>query len=106
MKPIVITVYGAEEKCASCIHLPSALETKEWVEAAVIRKFPEHNIEFRYCDIEHPQSDEEKEFSSKILDDEFFYPLVVINGDIAAEGNPKLTSIFKKIEASSPDEVI
>ncbi|WP_088032696.1 YuzD family protein [Evansella clarkii] len=99
MQPITITVYGAEEKCASCIHLPSALETKEWLEAAVNRKFPDYDITFKYCDIEAPQSEEEKDFSMKILDDEYFYPLVVINGEVAGEGNPKLPAIYKIIEA-------
>ncbi|WP_143521753.1 DUF1462 family protein, partial [Pseudomonas sp. 2995-3] len=70
--PITITVYGAEEKCASCIHLPSALETMEWLEAAVKRKYPTGNFQFVYCDIEVPNTEEQKEYSEKILEDEYF----------------------------------
>ncbi|SDZ60377.1 Disulfide oxidoreductase YuzD [Evansella caseinilytica] len=99
MKPITFVVFGAEEKCASCIHLPGALETMEWLEAAVQRKFPDRTFEFRYCDIEKPQTDEEKQLSERILNDEFFYPLVLLNGEIVAEGNPKLSAIFEKIAA-------
>ncbi|WP_280769398.1 DUF1462 family protein [Salipaludibacillus daqingensis] len=93
-----ITVYGAEVKCASCIHLPSALETKEWLEAAIHRKFPDYDrININYCDIDTPKTDEQQLFSKKILEDIYFYPLVVINGDVVAEGNPRLPVIFEKI---------
>ncbi|PYZ95733.1 disulfide oxidoreductase [Alteribacter lacisalsi] len=98
MSRIVITVYGAEEKCASCINLPSALETKEWLEAAVARRFPGASVSFVYCDIDLPEGDEQEEFSRLILDDEYFYPLVVINGEVATEGDPRLPVIYKKIE--------
>lgn len=95
---IYITVYGAEQKCASCIHLPGSLETKEWLEAAVKRKYPEMEIVFEYCDIMAPKTEEQREFSEKIVDDEYFYPLVVLNGKVVGEGNPKLTTIYKEIE--------
>ncbi|QKS73301.1 YuzD family protein [Paenalkalicoccus suaedae] len=98
---VKITVYGAEQKCASCIHLPSSKETMEWLEAAVTRKYPDYPIEFTYCDITMPQSEEEKMFAEKILEDEYFYPLVVLNGEVVAEGDPRLPNIYKKIEASA-----
>lgn len=101
MSVIKITVYGAEIKCASCIHLPSAFETKEWLEAAIKRKFPEKPINIHYCDIDNPETKEEESFSSKIVEDEYFYPLVVLNGEVVAEGNPKLTAIYRKIEEST-----
>ncbi len=101
MVVIKITVYGAEIKCASCIHLPSAYETKEWLEAAIKRKFPEKAIDIHYCDIENPVTKEEHSFSDKIEEEEYFYPLVVLNGEVVAEGNPKLATIFKKIEEIS-----
>ncbi|WP_090843895.1 YuzD family protein [Alkalicoccus daliensis] len=96
--PVKITVYGAEQKCASCIHLPSAIETKEWLEAAVSRKFPDYPLEFIYCDIEQPQTEEEKDFSARILEEEYFYPLVVLEGEVIAEGDPRLPVIYKHIE--------
>ncbi len=97
MKDVFITVYGAEVKCASCIHLPSALETKEWLDAAIQRKYPNYKIKVSYCDIDSPENDEQQLFSEKILNDEYFYPLVVINGDVVAEGNPRLPIIYEKI---------
>jgi len=98
LNDVFITVYGAEVKCASCIHLPSALETKEWLDAAIQRKFPDYNIHMSYCDIDSPMTKEEQLFSEKILDDEYFYPLVVINGEVVAEGNPRLPIIYEKIK--------
>ncbi len=98
MSSITITIYGAEIKCASCIHLPSAFETKEWLEAAIMRKFPDQAFNFIYCDIDAPQGEEQSNYAERILDDEFFYPLVVLNGEVVAEGNPKLSVIYKKIE--------
>lgn len=95
---VKMTVFGAEQKCASCIHLPSALETKEWLEAAVTRKFPDYEIHFHYCDIESPDSEEEKQFSEKILEEEYFYPLVVLEGKVVAEGDPRLPIVFSEIE--------
>lgn len=99
-----LTVYGAEQKCASCIHLPSAVETKEWLEAAVGRKFPEDTIVFHYVDIESPKSAEEEKFSQKIMEEEYFYPLVVLEGEVVAEGDPRLQSVYKAIEKRLPAE--
>ncbi|WP_353625632.1 DUF1462 family protein [Bacillus sp. JCM 19041] len=82
MATIQFTVYGAEQKCASCVHLPSALETKEWLEAALVRKFPAETFQFHYVDIEHPHSAEERHYAEAILNDEYFYPLLVLNGEM------------------------
>lgn len=98
VKKIMLTVYGAEEKCASCIHLPSAKETKEWLEAALKRKFPDRHLEFRYVDIESPELAEDRQWSQAILNDDYFYPLVVLNGEVAAEGDPHLPRLVKQIE--------
>ncbi|AOM82031.1 YuzD family protein [Salisediminibacterium beveridgei] len=95
---ITITVYGAEEKCASCIHLPSAKETMEWLQAALYRKFPDLTLTFRYVDIEAAESPEDEKWSQAILNDDYFYPLVILNGEVAAEGDPHLPELVKQIE--------
>ncbi|KQL55639.1 MULTISPECIES: YuzD family protein [Shouchella] len=99
VQKIEFTVYGAEQKCASCVHLPSALETKDWLEAALTRKFPHENLSFHYVDIEAPQTEQEKELAEAILNEEYFYPLLVVNGDILAEGNPSLKVVTQRVEA-------
>ncbi|WYP25688.1 YuzD family protein [Alkalihalobacillus sp. FSL W8-0930] len=98
---IQLTIYGAVQKCASCVHLPSAIETKEWLEAALNRKFPNADLDVHYVDIEQPTDNEEHQsFSEAILNDEYFYPLLVLNGEVIAEGNPNLKSVSAKVEAA------
>ncbi|PRO65528.1 DUF1462 family protein [Alkalicoccus urumqiensis] len=94
-----MTIYGAEKKCASCIHLPSALETKEWLEAALSRRYPDYPVDIVYCDIEHPVTEEEKMFSEKILEDEYMYPLLVAGGEVIAEGEPRLKAVGSVLES-------
>lgn len=94
---ITFSVYGAEKKCASCIHLPSAFETKEWLEAALKRKFPEKEMAFRYCDINDPQTEEDRYFAKKIHADDYLYPLVVLNNKVVAEGDPYLPDIANEV---------
>ncbi|CAM4016907.1 YuzD family protein [Alkalicoccus chagannorensis] len=101
----MITVYGAEQKCASCIHLPSARETMEWLEAAVSRKFPDTRIQFHYCDIERPETEEEQQFAEKILEEDYFYPLVVLNGEVIAEGDPRLPTVFRHVETAAEKQI-
>jgi disulfide oxidoreductase YuzD len=96
--PLIIKVYGAEQKCASCVHLPSAKETAEWLEAAISRKYHDLAVAVKYVDMELPETEEEKAFSEKIIEEDLFYPVVVINGDIVAEGNPNLKSIYLCLE--------
>lgn len=98
-QPLEITVYGAEEKCASCVHLPSSIDTKEWLEAAIQRKYPNKRFHFKYVDIHQPNSDEEKIFSERVIEEDMFYPVVVIADEIVAEGNPNLKDLYQKIDA-------
>ncbi|KGP71155.1 YuzD family protein [Pontibacillus yanchengensis] len=107
MGNIAITVYGAEQKCASCVNLPSAKETYEWLQAAIERKYDSEQINFTYVDIDETQNNPEYQaFTQKIIDEEYFYPLVVLNGEVVGEGNPKLKSIYHAIESNglSPDK--
>lgn len=97
---VELTVYGADIKCASCINLPSAKETLEWIEAAVSRKYPNESISFRYVDLHAPETESDQKYTEAILNDEYFYPLVVINDEVVGEGNPKLKDIYEKIEAN------
>ncbi len=101
MEAYTITVYGAEEKCSSCIHLPSARETFDWLEAAITRKYPEKRFRFQYVDIDQPVDEAHEKYVAAIRRDEYMYPLVTINGEVVGEGNPKLKDIFQKIERLS-----
>lgn len=99
MKQAEIFVYGAKQICASCVGMPSAEETYEWLEAALTRKFPKQPFTITYIDIENPpEVDHIKEIAQKVLDDEYFYPLVVMDDEILGEGNPRLKTVAAAME--------
>lgn len=96
---IEIIVYGAEQICASCVNLPSSKDTYEWLEAALSRKFPNQPFDVEYVDITKEQQDEEKAaFSQRVIEEDMFYPVVVIKDKIVGEGNPKLKTIVAELE--------
>lgn len=97
MSHVVVYVYGAEEICASCVNLPSSEETATWLEAALKRKYPEQ-VTVQYVDIFHPETEKEKAFSKRVIEEDLWYPVVVIEDEIVAEGNPKLKKIYGVID--------
>lgn len=97
--PVVITIYGAEQICASCFNLPSSKDTYEWLSAALTRNFPDHHFTIDYVDILNPPEDEEKRrLAKKVIDEDLFYPVVFIGNKIIAEGNPRLKTIYDEME--------
>lgn len=94
-----IAVYGAEQICASCVGLPSSKDTVEWLEAAIARKYPNQPFQVVYIDIFSPSANQAKQaFAQKVIDEDLFYPVVVINGQIVGEGNPCLKAIYEVME--------
>ncbi len=97
---VKLTVYGANQICASCVNAPGSRETYEWLQAAIARKYQDASIEYEYIDIFQPSDKEEQEaFSRRVRDEEFFYPVVLINGKVVDEGNPRLKKVFQALEA-------
>lgn len=94
---IMIKVYGAEKKCPSCVNLPSSRETAEWLEAAVQRKYPENPPDVEHIDIEDSSSASDP-MAEKVRQEEYFYPLVTVNGIVVAEGNPRLKAVYREID--------
>ena len=43
---VEIAIFGAEQICASCVNLPSSIDTYEWLQAAISRKYPESAFSF------------------------------------------------------------
>ena len=96
---VEIIVYGAEQLCPSCVNLPSSKETFEWLEAAIARKFPDQPFKMTYVDIYQPVGESEKQdFAKKVIEEDMFYPVVVIKEKIVGEGNPRLKTIFSELE--------
>ncbi|TWD97640.1 disulfide oxidoreductase YuzD [Neobacillus bataviensis] len=95
---VEIVLYGAEVLCPSCVNLPSSKETFEWLEAAISRKFPNQPFKMTYVDIFQPSGDNEKiTFAKRVIEEDLFYPVVVINEKIVGEGNPRLKTIFAEL---------
>ncbi|MCP3028270.1 DUF1462 family protein [Halobacillus sp. A5] len=96
---VQITVYGAEQKCASCVNAPGSKETYEWLQAAIRRKYPEEHLSYRYVDIfKAPHDSSDQDYVNQIMEDDLFYPLVLVNGEIAGEGNPRLKDVYTSLE--------
>lgn len=93
-----ILVYGAEERCASCVNAPSSIETTSWLEAALSRVYDPNHFRVRYVDIYAPQSEEEKKFAERVFNEDLWYPVVVIENSVITEGNPNLKVIYKKMD--------
>lgn len=92
-----VLVYGAEEICASCVNLPSSEETASWLKAALDRKYGDQ-VSVRYVDIHRPAGEEESAFSRRVMEEDLWYPVVVIDGEIVGEGNPRLKKIQRKLQ--------
>ena len=96
----VIEIFGADVICASCVNAPSSKDTYEWLEAAISRKYPNQSFTIRYIDIEGPlHNDRDKNYAERIHEDEFFYPLVLINDEVIGEGYIQLKPVFEKLES-------
>ncbi|MBK3496167.1 YuzD family protein [Viridibacillus sp. YIM B01967] len=96
---IAIEIYGASIMCASCVNAPSSKDTYEWLQAAINRKYPEQPYHITYIDIEHPtQNERHQQWADRINEDEFFYPLVLINNEVIGEGYIQLKPVFKELE--------
>ncbi|WP_100013224.1 YuzD family protein [Lentibacillus sediminis] len=99
MKKIMITVYGAEQICASCVGAPGSKDTYEWLQAAIDRKYHSEPVEYEYVDINYPpQVEKHQQFAERVLEEDMFYPIVFINDEMVAEGIPRLKPIYKELD--------
>lgn len=98
-KQVKITVYGAEQICPSCVGAPDSLETYEWLQAAITRKYNNPNIVYEYVDIDgNHEEGVHQNFIQRIFDEDLFYPIIFVNEELVAEGIPRIKPIYEKIE--------
>ncbi|WP_226035882.1 YuzD family protein [Aquibacillus saliphilus] len=98
-QPVKVTVYGAEQICASCVNAPGSWETYEWLQAAISRKYKDAEIDYQYIDVfQLLNRDENIDVVQRILDDDLFYPVVMVNEEIVDEGNPRLKKVYQALE--------
>ena len=95
----IIEVFGADIMCASCVNAPSSKDTYEWLQAAIDRKYPNQPFTIRYIDIESTLNDtRDADYAARIQEDEFFYPLVLINDVVVGEGFVQIKPVFTELE--------
>ncbi|WP_241558984.1 YuzD family protein [Oceanobacillus halophilus] len=96
---VKITIYGAEQICASCVGAPSSKDTYEWLQAAIGRKYIDDEISYEYVDINEPPNEKKHlQFVSRIEEEDLFWPIVMINDELVAEGIPRLKPIYKLLD--------
>ncbi|MFD2045162.1 YuzD family protein [Ornithinibacillus salinisoli] len=96
---VTITVYGANQICASCVGAPSSKDTYEWLQAAIGRKYLDESIRYEYIDInEPPEVEKHQKFAEQIMEEDLFYPIVFVNDDMVAEGIPRLKTIYQALD--------
>lgn len=94
-KNILITIYGAEQICASCVGAPGSRDTYEWLQAAIGRKYVDDSIAYEYIDMNQPPDVEKhQQFVERIYEEDLFYPIVFVNDEMVAEGIPRLKTIY------------
>ncbi|CAM3203179.1 DUF1462 domain-containing protein [Filibacter tadaridae] len=94
-----IEIYGADVICASCVGAPSSKDTFEWLQAAIDRKYPGQPYTIDYINIDSDVSDErQQKIAEQVRNDEFFFPLVMIENEMIGEGHIQLKPIFTKLE--------
>lgn len=94
-----IEIYGADIICASCVNAPSSKDTYEWLQAAISRKYPDQAFDIEYIDIESDITDlKQKSIAEKVRNDEYFYPLVLVEDEVIGEGYIQLKPVFNELE--------
>src|SRR5699024_5570544 len=98
-KDITITVYCADQICASCVGAPGSRDTYEWLQAAIGSKYVEDDIKYTYIDISHKQDDSANQaFVDRIYEEDLFYPIVFVNYEMVGKGIPKMKTIFQEVD--------
>lgn len=96
---VLITVYGAEQICASCVGAPGSRATYDWLQAALGRKYEEGSIEYEYVDMNTEQTEEKhKAFVDRIFEEDLLYPIIFVNDDMVAEGITRLKTVYNALD--------
>lgn len=95
-----ITVYGREIICPSCVGAPGSKDTYEWLQAAIARKYDSNLFAYEYVDMDEKQEmKKHQDMITQMEEEDYLYPLVLLNDKIIAEGVPNIKLVFKAIDA-------
>ncbi|HLR64175.1 MAG TPA: YuzD family protein [Pseudogracilibacillus sp.] len=96
---LIVTVYGRKQICASCVGAPGSKDTYEWLQAAIGRKYNTDKVTYEYIDMDLTSHDDKHlSMIEQMEEEDMFYPLVLMNDEIVAEGIPNLKLIFREID--------
>ncbi|WP_260859274.1 DUF1462 family protein, partial [Siminovitchia fortis] len=94
-----ILLYPPQHISASSLNLPSSNQTYQSLQAPISPKFPHHPFKITYIHIFNPpQQKLLKQFAHRLIQQHLFYPLLTIDDEIIAEGNPRLKDVYRKME--------
>lgn len=102
-----VVVYGADVVCASCVNAPSSKETYEWLQSILQRSFPDLDFNYVYKDIQAKDdiiTDYDDYIVQQIDEDELFYPTLVINDEVVADGYIQYQQIKHFIQQEVADQ--
>ncbi|WP_163654717.1 DUF1462 family protein [Listeria sp. PSOL-1] len=96
-KTVQLYVYGSSVACASCVGAPSSKAIKEWLSAAIERKFEQQPFLIKYLDVFETKgmTEEERQMAQRIMAEDYLYPVIVLDNKIVIEGEPRLQDIYK-----------
>jgi disulfide oxidoreductase YuzD len=81
------------------VNAPTSKDTYEWLQAAINRKYPNQLYKITYIDIQKPIDNErQQDLANRVLEEEFFYPLVLIEDEVVGEGYIQINSVFAELE--------
>ncbi|WP_368907151.1 DUF1462 family protein, partial [Bacillus wiedmannii] len=47
---------------------------------------------------EKQEDEDKKAFAERVVEEDLFYPVVLVNGEVVGEGNPRLKDVYEEIE--------
>src|SRR5699024_11600245 len=63
-------------------------------------------FQFEYIDMDQEQTEEKhQQMIAQMEEEDYLYPLVLLNGEIVAEGIPQLKPIYRAVEEADPSLV-
>src|SRR5690625_1908175 len=96
---VTLTVYGAEQICASCVGAPGSKDTYEWLQAAIGRKYIDDPIQYEYIDMNNPPNVEKhQKFVERMIEEDLFDPEVTVNDENVAECMMSLKTIYQALD--------
>ena len=98
-KAPVIEVFGADIMCASCVNARRLRIHTNGYKQLSRANIQIKTFSIRYIDIEGAiENERDQDFANRIQEDEFFYPLVLINDEVVGEGYVQIKPIFPALE--------